>query len=165
MTLLIQFSLLPILGLTFYQDWKYRAVSILIFPVLLGLSYTIFYLLSGQKIVLILNTFFLASVMLSLFVYVSLRRKKITNIFKDDFGLGDVLFFAAIIPLFANQNYVLFFITGMLLSGCIHLVLFRKKDNPKIPLAGYLSLYLMLWITVNILTQGEFLYTELIGWN
>lgn len=162
MTLLIQLSMLPVLVIIFYQDWKYRAVSVLLFPLLLAFSFGLFFLLSEVKLLLVLNTLFLITIMLCLFVYISIRKGTLTNIFKADFGLGDLLFFVSIIPLLVNQNYILFFISGMLLSGVFHLLFFHKKYNPRIPLAGYLSLYLILWITADIFFKNQFLYTEII---
>jgi hypothetical protein len=106
---------------------------------------TIFYsFLNGGIYIneIIFSLFFLLVNILVLFVYVSLKLKKQTNIFKHYFGWGDLLFLIAIIPLFSTQNYILFFISGMLLSMLFHLTLNRFQKHLNIPLAGYLSLYL-----------------------
>lgn len=59
-------------------------------------------------------------------------------------GLGDVLFFVAVIPFFSSYNYILFFITGMLFSILGFLVIKLVVKTDLVPLAGLLALYLIL---------------------
>jgi len=83
---------------------------------------------------------FILVVFFGLWLYLSLKQGQLINPLKNHIGLGDVLFFIAITPLFSLKNYMLFFITGMLLSLILS-GLFTKK-NRMIPLAGILALYL-----------------------
>jgi len=74
-------------------------------------------------------------------------------------GIGDIVFFIAIIPLFFSTTYILFFITGMLFSIACHFI-FNKRKELHVPLAGYLSIYLLLFIAINTLTANELFYTH-----
>lgn len=133
-------ALLLILGLIFVQDWKDRAVHWWLFPILLGLSFIQFEQKNTNPADLLTSFIFLVMVLLLLIAYISLRRQKWVNIFKNDFGWGDVLFLLAVIPLFSHKSYILFFISGMFFSLLIHLLLLRRKKST-VPLAGYLALY------------------------
>ena len=61
-------------------------------------------------------------------------------------GLGDVLFFLAITPLFNLKTYILFFIIGMIFSLVIHISVNAIKKQKTVPLAGYLSIILIVLI-------------------
>jgi len=154
--------LLIILGFAFYQDWKFRAISWLVFPLLGLVAFSIFYLADVRLLTLVFNLFFLTCVLACLVIYVSIQRGKLTNIFKADLGLGDVLFLLAISPLFMDRNYILFFITGMLFSGIIHIIVFMRNKSEKIPLAGYLALYLIGLKTVDLFTASNLFYTPVL---
>jgi Flp pilus assembly protein protease CpaA len=147
--------LIGLLSIACYQDIKYRAISWLVFPGVLISSLIIKLLSENMLFNIFMNLTFLTVVLGTLFVYISIKRKHLTNILKEDLGIGDILFFIAITPLFLDRNYILFFITGMLLSGLIHLSLIPLKVNPKIPLAGYLSLYLMVLLVLDQFSNWE----------
>ncbi len=74
--------------------------------------------------------------------YLAFKHKAWINPLKNYMGLGDILFFIAIVPLFNFQNYMLFFISGLLFSVLTYLIFktFRPKVTT-IPLAGLLSIY------------------------
>lgn len=154
-------ALLFLLILSFYQDWKFRAISWMVFPALLACAATLFWLDDRRGETWLFNIVFLAVVFGSLFIYISFKRQRWVNLFKSDLGLGDVLFLIAISPLFSDRNFILFFISGMMLSGLIHwFVRFRDKD-PKIPLAGYLALYVVGLKGVSFLIQNDLFYNPL----
>jgi len=135
--------LILLFGITFFQDWKDRAVTWIVFPAILIAAIGVSLYSDSSVLTIAMNITFLIMVLGMLILYISIKRGKLTNIFKTDFGWGDVLFLVVITPLFRDQNYILFFITGMFFSGLIHLVVARLNGNPKIPLAGYLALYLI----------------------
>jgi len=130
----------------------------------------IFWQLGWEWKVLGLNLIFVIVVMSVLFLYVSIREKKLTNIFENHFGIGDVLFFIAVSPLFSTTNFVLFFISGMILSGIFHLAISQmghyvaKSTTEKtIPLAGYLAVYVLLLKCTSVLSNVDLFNTNLIG--
>lgn len=155
-------ALALLLIIAFVQDWKYRAISWLVFPLLLTVAALIFLQADLSKLTLVFNLAFLTIVLGCLFLYVSFKRGKLTNIFKADLGLGDVLFLIAISPLFMDRNYILFFITGMLFSGLVHLLIVSAKKNAKIPLAGYLALYIIGLKSFEIISNTDLFYTAVL---
>lgn len=158
-TWIIHIILAILLGIAFYQDWKFRAISWILFPVIGGIALWSFYSVSLPWKIVLTNLVFVFVVIAFLMLYVSVKRGKPTNIFKVDFGLGDLLFLIAITPLFIGLNYILFFISGMFLSGIIHWILSFSKENSRIPLAGYLAVYLILIEGVDLLVDKDLFYT------
>jgi hypothetical protein len=152
--------LLLLLGISFYQDNKTRTVHLF---VLLGIAVLSFLLMKGDVWAqMLMNLLFVCIVMSSLFIYVSLKQRRLVNIFQAHFGIGDFVFFIAIAPLFSNQNYILFFISGMVFSAILHLIRAKGKSDLTIPLAGYLSIYLSGLLIVDLLLNTELLHTDII---
>ena len=155
MSLIFHIALGALLMVTFYQDWKYRAIVWFIFPGMAIAALLIFLLPGGDWRIPGSNLIFVLLVVALLFLWVSARERKLTNIFERHFGLGDLLFFIAIVPLFGHQNFVLFFISGMMFSGLIHLVVSYKMNRTSIPLAGYLALYVLLLKGVSLVFNTD----------
>ncbi|WP_299242526.1 hypothetical protein [uncultured Aquimarina sp.] len=144
MDTVIQITLILLLSLVFIQDLKLRAIHILlpIFILIIGL---IPYFKNEYSIIgLLYSLIFLIITFGGLYLYLSVKNKKLTNPFKKNMGLGDVLFFIAVIPFFSSYNYILFFITGMLFSILGFLVIKLIVKTDLVPLAGLLALYLIL---------------------
>lgn len=87
-----------------------------------------------------------------------IKTKEPMTAMKESIGLGDILFLLAVIPLFQFRNYILFIITGMIFSLLLFLGVrfFKKMDT--VPLAGYLSLFL-----IGILATDFFLFPNLLN--
>ena len=75
--------------------------------------------------------------------YMTLKNKKLQNPFAEYFGLGDLLFYLAITPLFYLEQYVLFFIISMLFSAVLFILFKRKLNQATIPLAGFSAILLL----------------------
>ncbi len=163
MSLTLHILLILLLALACYQDWKYRAIYWFVFPLIAIVALLIFFMQQPDWNVLGLNLIFVSTVISLLFVYVSVKAKRWTNIFENHFGLGDVLFFLAITPLFSASNYVLFFITGMIFSAALHGLVSLRKAGKTIPLAGYLSVYLIALKGFCWFTGSDIFYTNQIG--
>ncbi len=142
--------LFALMLLAFYQDWRERGIHYLLFPLILFISLILFWRSGFPWSIIGSNALFLSVVFIAMIGYVSLRNGKLTNVFKSDFGWGDVLFLFAITPLFAPQNFILFFISGMILSGIFHLLIGQRVSDSRIPLAGYLANYIVLICSVNL---------------
>jgi len=130
--------------ITFWQDWKFRAVHWLVF---LALALTAIFSTqqSGSFDIshTTLNVIFVLAVTTGLFLWLSLKEGKFVNLFENYFGFGDFLFLISVTPFFAPTNFFLFFISGMLLSAITHASISRSIAQPTIPLAGYLAIYLL----------------------
>ncbi len=99
-----------------------------------------------------------------LIIYYSFKYKTFVNPINNFLGVGDILFFIAVMPLFNLLNYMLYFITGLIFSLVFYFVyrLFFKK-NGTIPLAGFLSLYLIIILLFNWeLNQYNFLWKQIL---
>lgn len=136
--------MIPLLFLIYIQDWKHRAVHWILFPLLAADAFLIFLSRDGDMLTAGLNLTFVAIITGVLFCYVALREQRWTNIFKAHFGLGDLLFFIAISPLFGRENFMLFFISGMFFSLILHLIISAIKQIGHVPLAGYLAMYILM---------------------
>ncbi len=141
------------------QDIKYRAIHFTLPLGILVLALVRFFVLGKDYHELLQSLFFLVIVLIGLFLYLSLKFKKIINPIDHFIGLGDLVFFIAVLPLFYKSTYVLFFITGMLFSIISHL-LFTKDKEAHVPLAGYLSIYLGLIQLVAFYLDKELFYTN-----
>lgn len=162
MNLVFQLILSLILVLAFYQDWKYRAIHWFVFPLLAIVSVLVFLWLDLAWEIIGFNLIFVTLVIGCLFLYVSLKEGRLTNIFAKHFGIGDVLFFLAVTPLFSVSNFILFFITGMFLAGIVHLVISRNKPST-VPLAGYLSIYIIGLLATDFVFDLNLFYTDFLG--
>ncbi|MBL7898217.1 MAG: hypothetical protein JNJ99_06760 [Crocinitomicaceae bacterium] len=162
MSSVLYIILCMLLVFAFLQDWRYRAIHWLVFP-LIAIDSTLIFIQSGQHWKIIgLNLTFVSTVVLLLFVYVSLRTGKLTNIFKAHLGLGDVLFFISVIPLFGQVNYILFFGSGMILSALVHFIIQLKFKSNTIPLAGYLAGYILILGAFTGITNQDIFYNPLL---
>ena len=137
-----------------YQDIRYRKIHILL-PIIIFISSSlIIFNRYGNAInIIACNKLFFIIVFALLIGYISIKNRKYINPFENYFGLGDLLFFMAITPLFLLKNYVLFFIGSMLFS--IMMQLFSKKPHDKgIPLAGNSSLLLFISICSDLILHN-----------
>lgn len=135
------------LAIVFVQDWKYREIHLLLPIVIFSTS---FFMIPIKSLYLIKITFYNATFFLItlsiLTIYMSLKSKKFLNPFQHYFGLGDLLFYIAITPLFLLQNYILFFILSMLFAVLLQLSLKRILKKQTVPLAGFTALFLCMII-------------------
>lgn len=161
MEIALSIVLILSLVLTFVQDYKGRAVSILIFALLAASALGLFMISQLDWQMVLTNLAFVVLVIGCLFLYIAVKERGFVNIFKSHFGIGDFVFFLAITPLFANRNFILFFITGMLLSAIIHLITARNQKEQTIPLAGYLAIYVLVLKGIEFSTSQTFLYTDI----
>lgn len=159
---IVNIILFGLLGVVVYQDWKIRAVHVVIFPVLLACTLIIFLQMDLAWNLLILNAFFILSIVGLLFIYISMRMGKIVDFFSSYFGLGDLLFLLAITPLFGQRNFMLFIIAGIFLTVIIEYFLMKKREDKTNPLAGYLAIYVLTLKTVELITNTDLFYNDLI---
>ncbi len=99
----------------------------------------------------ITNMLFFIVIIAVLVLYMSLKNRKLLNPFSHYFGLGDLLFFISITPLFLNFNYILFFILSMIFSIVLYLLFQKGMKEKTIPLAGFSALLLLLFLLKDFL--------------
>jgi len=92
--------------------------------------------------IVLYNTVFFLITLGILTAYMSLKSKKFLNPFLHYFGLGDLLFYIAISPLFLLKDYILFFILSLVFSIVMQFGLKNFIKENTVPLAGFSALFL-----------------------
>ncbi|WBX75085.1 hypothetical protein PG911_10490 [Tenacibaculum ovolyticum] len=93
-----------------------------------------------------------------------LRRKVMPKeLFFGGVAIGDVIFLVVIIPLFSFINYTIFYVSGMIFSLILHFFVVRFKLDKKetVPLAGYLSVFLLFIFCLDRILKINLFSTEL----
>lgn len=136
------------LGAIFWQDNKMRQIHVLL-PVVVFLCAFIFIKIFPSKYTVVFsNLIFLFTSFVTLITYLSIKNKKYINPFKNYFGLGDLLFYIAISPLFLLKNYIIFFVCSMIFAIVIQFLFKKYIAQDSVPLAG-LSAVLLIFIILN----------------
>ncbi|MEW4923118.1 prepilin peptidase [Algibacter sp. 2305UL17-15] len=145
--------LIVILGFVFFQDFRKRTIHVALPIILFLLALVINYKSTDLRLNCVAyNMAFVLMNIIGLVLYFSLKNRKFINPIDTYIGLGDIVFFLAITPLFNFKPFILFFILGLLFSLLLHLGFVLFKQVKTIPLAGYLSLFL----TINIVAKYLF---------
>lgn len=139
------------LAVIFWQDSKIRHIHVVLPLVVFGSAYFLTNYLQNNIKVIGINTLFFTLTIALLTLYMSLKNKKFLNPFQNYFGLGDLLFYIAITPLFVLYNYVLFFICSLLFAIVMQFVLRKWIKKDSVPLAGLSALFLLLVIAKDVL--------------
>jgi hypothetical protein len=134
-----------LLGITLFQDVKYRGVHWSVFPLLLvGTAVYRVGLIDWLHVGY--NLLFLIVLMSALTLYLSLKQGYIVNITHGYFSWGDILFLLAIIPLFDLRAYMLLFVFGTIATLIIHGIVHLFKKQNSVPYAGYMALITAVFI-------------------
>ncbi len=155
MDILLSSLIIIFLGIIVYQDYKFRGISWLLFPigfVLFSVQFLYQRELLTQLKLFLLNLAILFFVFILLLIYFSIKNRKLTNIVDSYIGIGDLLFFILLAQCFSVVNFVLFINAALLLVIFTYVVigpLFRP-DTKKIPLAGLFALFYLIFYISNI---------------
>ncbi|QOG02178.1 hypothetical protein [Flavobacterium sp. MDT1-60] len=139
--------LLLCLVIVFIQDWKFRKIHVVLPLVIFAIS---FFIIAIEKYdlleIVLFNTGFFLTTLSILTIYMSMKSKRFLNPFQHYFGLGDLLFYVAITPLFLLKNYILFFILSLLFAIILQFGLKKFIKEETVPLAGFSALFLFIVI-------------------
>lgn len=163
--LIVEFTVLFCLGLICYQDLRYRAVYWLCFPVLAALLFFMKQQAAGTSAALIdagIATVFFAVQLLLVWLYFSFKNKKPVNITVQYLGLGDILFLMALAFYLSPLNYVLFYVSSLIVVLCYTIIQrsLNKDAGPEIPLAGLQALLLGCLLFFSMIKPGLNPYTD-----
>jgi len=153
----INILMLLLLSWIFYEDTKDRKVTLV---VLLSLIVVGGYLNFQEQITmlfllsLLINLGVVFIVVLLLFLYSKIKLK--SSLFRV-FGMGDLLFFIFMSVSFPTTTFLVLFSVSLIFSLMISL-LFQKKFQNMVPLAGLQALFLILIIGANTLLNVVNLY-------
>ena len=151
--------LVAMLLLVAFQDLKNRTIHVALPTMILGLALTINFQSKELNFKgACINVIFVLINMVGLVVYYSLKNKTVVNPIDTYIGLGDIVFFLAVTPLFTLKPFILFFVLGSVFSLILHKVLLVFKEVKTIPLAGCLALFLVINIALKDLINVDFLF-------
>lgn len=152
-------GLILVLTIVIYQDVRKRTIHAFLPCMLLIISCVLNF--NSKELNFydtLYNILFVAINILGVILYFSIKRKNFVNPIDKQIGLGDVVFFIAMAPLFNLQHFMLFFIFGLLFSLITHGIFLVFKDTKTIPLAGYLALFLIINVAGKSLLNIKTLY-------
>lgn len=147
--LAVKIILVISLMVIFFQDLKERKVYWFLFPIMalctayLCLSTTVFEVFWRTSLI---NIGVIAIIFMVLHLYATYKLK---TTLKEVFGLGDALLFIAFCVAFPVASFIVFFVFALLFSLIIHMVFKHKMKEESVPLAGYMSLFLLMVFTVH----------------
>ena len=136
-----------------YQDFRFRSISLWTVLLLLAGSLS----LSASNIGFVpalenwgLNATFLVFQLLLVMLIFGLARKQ-WNFFDTMMGWGDVLYLLAIAALFSTVNFLLFYVSALVVSLAGFLIYREVSKNKKanVPLAGLLASCSLAFIAVS----------------
>ncbi len=140
-----------------YQDFRYGKISVwilisLLFVIILGWFFGAVSGIHNSFQNIAVNAAFILFLLAGIGVYFILTRG-LTKIMDNYIGWGDVIFLIIVSGLFSPVNFLLFcllsFTSALILYGVVQLL--RPKINREIPLAGILSVVLLLGLSLKYL--------------
>lgn len=135
-------SQISVLGWTAFQDFKSREISWFLIPLLFGLGLASAVTESVDWIEYGFSALFVTAQLIMAYLYFCTKQRSIRIQFTDTLlGLGDILFFYAMVPFFNFEDFVFHHIAGFIFSIVCHLIYHQIKPQSSIPLAGWLSIY------------------------
>jgi hypothetical protein len=140
------------------QDFKQRQISWVLIPVALaGFIYKAVFYKTSIVTDFLFNAAFICLQLICLTIYFSLKHKRVMNIINSYLGLGDVLFLLVVCSVFSPVNFILFYLSSMILtlSGMILYNVLSTKQSKDIPLAGAMAGALL------ILVVATFVFPEI----
>lgn len=156
------------------QDFRYRAVSWIIFPLLVMMAVIKNMVVSAEVLSLFreafVNLIFVAVQLGLLYLYFCIKRNEWVSLTREYLGWGDILFFLASAFFFSFVNFLLFYLVSLILVIIIALLAgWTKPESKKVPLAGCQALFLAAVYGLDLFSQNfdlmgdEFIITMFTG--
>ncbi len=149
--------ILIVLGFIIYEDFKFRAVTWYLFPLLALLILVediVVYISLMSFQVFVINFLFIIIQLITVTLYLSIKNRRWVWIWEQYLGLGDILFFLVLCLFFSSFNLIIFYLGSLLLT--VIAVLLLRRIYPSfiiIPLAGLQSCFLAALIVFNLLVS------------
>jgi hypothetical protein len=152
-----------------YQDFKFRGVSWLLFP-LMAIAASLYAMecmhLDIWLINSTINLCFITLQWIMMSVYMSIKEKRLVAVTSNWLGWGDVLFWLSIAFMFSFTAYLVFFLVSLVLGIVFYTmtkILNLKSEQTTIPLAGIQAFCLILFLFLYLLGCIPDIRTEK-GW-
>lgn len=151
-------AVIILLAVIVYQDFRFKAVSWWLFPLLSAAFIAATLPATGITNLLqnfLFNLGFVALQFLAATLYFSIKNRALTSITDVYIGKGDMVLFLSLCLLFSPANFIIFMVTALLLVTVVAgICLPFIKKSKEIPLAGAVSLLL----TVAIVFRNIYTY-------
>lgn len=138
------------------EDMQRREIHIAWLTLLLISALSVEILISGISTTIhntIYNALILSFVFFSLCIWLMIKEGNCSNLLTKYIGIGDILFFASIAPLFNMKGYVIFLIASFCLSiiyWVIIRVLSRDSNSLSIPLVSMAFVIYLVYVAINM---------------
>tara|TARA_R110000782_G_scaffold160725_1_gene252819 strand:+ start:1323 stop:1808 length:486 start_codon:yes stop_codon:yes gene_type:complete len=157
---IIKIALILVLGLIAFQDIRDQKVNWILFPITAILLFTIYQnntTINLSYTYLAMNILMVTSILGILFIYTKyIRGMEFLNV---SFGLGDVLFFYAFALGFPTLTFLILFVCSIVFSLIITLFKTKEYNTTGIPLAGLMSLFLIVIFSFGFISFIPSLYS------
>lgn len=148
-----------------WQDVRERAISWYLFPLLFLLGFFASFF-ADKNIELIIrdllkNWAIIFIQLLILFTVFYFKNKGAGRSLSRYLGIGDILFLVSVSTYFSSLYFLIFYILGLVFSLLTHAFFQKLKiypnNNNTVPLAGFLAVFLSIFIGVNSLAGNSFI--------
>ena len=165
MLYLVEILLIGLLGVVVYQDFKFRAVSWVVFPALAVIALVLALVqIPGSELLgsALVNMGFVGLIFTGLTVYFSVKERALVNIVNKYIGVADLLLLIVIALLFSPVNFIVFYVVSLVLItlGSIVYLIAKKNIKAEIPLAGAFSIVLIACLAYAGFTGDISLYDD-----
>lgn len=159
---------IAVLLIIVFQDFKSREISWFLIPLLaIGFWLKALQQMNWNELIIYtgVNLLMVFVNLLCVAVIISIRQRKWTNIINTYLGLGDILFFAVLTVAFSPFNFVLFYLGSISIISLYYGIEVIRKRNTRllIPLAGAMSLLLILVLIGELLPSTYNCYTDILA--
>lgn len=143
-----------------FQDFKHRLVNLYLLIALFGLNLIVGYQKVDVEIIEITltNLAMLVFLLTTLFIYYSLKNRKLHDITDKEFGKGDMVMLAVFSPSFSSSNYLMI----VIISAILGIIFFVISKSNTIPFAGIVAAVFIVLETLNQLSITNNYYNFLI---
>jgi hypothetical protein len=145
--LLSEILLLLFLVLAIYQDFRYFGVHWIVFVVIFGLTVYIalgVMTLQDFMCIFLINMVIILVQGFMLIIYFTIKHKKLTFLLNRYLGSGDICLYIILCSSFSPANFILFFLASHMLTLVIFGITNIRRQKKYIPLAGYLSFFVII---------------------
>lgn len=155
---------LLVLGIIAWEDLRERSIHWWLLPVLaIAMIAPAWYGLSTAELYgqMGFNLAFLGLQLVGTLLLLMIKQGRWVNPVDRSIGTGDLLFFVVLAVGLSRANFVLFYMSALVLCIAAHLLLVRLFPNVQrtVPTAGYMAIYLMVWTAPGLIGISPGLYT------
>lgn len=155
----LKIFLIIFLGIIFYQDIKFREVYWFLFPII-GILMSLIFIKATILNYFLLNIYFNIA-LVSFIVFILFLCSKIVfkkKFLNHSFGLGDLLFFFSFSLGFPSVTFIILFTFSILFSLLMHLILKSQKQIKTVPLAGFMSAFLIFVYLYTLVSDNQLIF-------